>query len=137
MSKNVQQEREREWTSVSVLVINFLNDERILDPNAVADEFQFDLDTMLDGDIPVHIRAAKKCYGPIEVEWELWRSERGQRTRGTATIHRMSGTDAILEAGFYERSRSRSPRLAKLRVPYAKWGLRSSLIEQSGIETTY
>jgi hypothetical protein len=137
MSKNVQQEREREWTIVTVTVSNFLHDERWLDPGGIGDELGFTIDTTLDGDIPVRININKKCGGPVELEWELWPGDAGRRTRGNATIHRLSRTKAILLPGFYERSIKRSRRLAKITVPDAKWGLGGSMLEKCGIETTY
>jgi hypothetical protein len=137
MSKNVQQEREREWTFITATVSNILHDDRWLDPDGIGDEFGFAITAMLDGDIPVHINVHKECCGPVELEWELWPGEPGRRTRGTGTIHRLSRTEAVLRPGFYERSTKRIWRLAEIACPDAKWGLGGSMLEKCGSETTY
>jgi hypothetical protein len=138
MYKKTEEERERECTFVSALVSNLLHDARVLDPNAPAAVIEpAAFDAVIDGDIPVRINVRKKSYGPAIVEWELWSDELGPRTRGTTVIHRFTGTKATLEPLFYERFRKRRPRLATMRVPYAKWGLRSSALSKYGIETTY
>jgi hypothetical protein len=137
MSKKTREQRERECTLVSVAVSNYLHDARLLDANGVIDELNLEVDAVIDGDIPVHIKAEKKWYGPVSLHWELWSEEPGRRTRGFVVIHRLTGTKALLQPVSYERSCKRSPRLAALDVACAKWGLRASSFDKYGIETTY
>lgn len=136
-ANDVSAERAREYIIVSVLVANYLHDARLLDPNAVSDEVSLTVDTILDGDIPVRIQTHKNCYGPARIEWHLWPDEPGRRTWGTMSVGRLSVTKAIFEAGSYDRSRKRSPRLAKIPLPDAKWGLSSTDFKRLGIDTTF
>jgi hypothetical protein len=137
LSKN-ELERQRECTLLSVLVSNHLHDERFLDPTASADEIgPLKIGATLDGDIPVRITVKKRSYGPAWIEWRLWPTEPGRSTWGTMTIFRATTAKAFLQVATYDRARKRSPRLAEISIPDAKWGLSSPFFGEFGIVTTY
>jgi hypothetical protein len=137
-ANDIRAERHREWLVISVLVANYLHDAHILDPTDPAQQVGLlTLDTLIDGDIPVRIEVEKESFGPAWVQWHLWIAQPGRRTWGTMSVARLSMTKAILEAGSYDRSRKRCPRLAAVPLPDATWGLSSTDCERLGIETTF
>jgi hypothetical protein len=131
-------ERLLEQTIISVIVANYLHDVRILDPNNPAQQVDsLTVETVIDGEIPMRIEVQKECSGPAWIKWHAWPNECGRRTWGTVSVRRLSTTTAILVAGSYDRSCARSPLLAKIPLPDAKWGIWSPDFERFGIETTY
>jgi hypothetical protein len=135
---HIRTERLREQTIISVIVVNYLHDARILDPAAAAQQLDpVTVETLIDGDIPVRIEVQKEGSGPAWIQWHLWPDEPGRQTWGTISVRRLSVTKAILAVGSYDRSCKRSPRLAAIPLPDGKWGLSSTECERCGIETTY
>lgn len=131
-------EREYEKTIISILVANYLHDARILDSTNPAQLVSaLAVETLIDGDIPVRIKVQKESAGPAWIQWHLWPDEPGRRTWGTMSVGRLSVSKAILLTGSYDRSRMRSPRLAKIPQPDAKWGLSSTECGQLGVKTTF
>lgn len=137
-ANDIRAERVREQTIVSVIVANLLHDARILNPTDPAQQLDpLTVETLIDGDIPVRIEVKKESSGPAWIQWHLWPDEPGRRTWGMMSVGRLGVTKAILEAGSYDRSRQRSPRLANIPLPDATWGLWSTDCERLGIETTF
>ena len=131
-------EREYERTMVSILVANYLHDARILDPTNPAQQVGgLAVETLIDGDIPVRIEVQKESSEPAWIQWHLWSGEPGRRTWGTMSVGRLNVNKAILVTGSYDRSCKRSPRLAKIPQPEAKWGLALMDCGRLGIETTF
>jgi hypothetical protein len=131
-------ERFREWLVVSVLAINHAHEVRALDPCSIVRRRQTTtLRAMLDGDIPALIGIHESPAGPAWIDWLVWPDDNGRRTRGGASVHRLSATMAVLAGGPYDRSRKRSDRLARIPLPDAKWGLTSPEFERFRIITTY
>lgn len=126
-ANDIRAERLREQTIISVIVANYLHDARVLDPTDPAWQVGVHtLKTLIDGDIPVRIEVQKEWSGPVWIRWHAWPDEPGRRTWGTMSVGRLSAAKAILIAGSYDRSCKRTPRLAKIARPDAKWGLWST-----------
>lgn len=137
-ANDIRAERLREQMIISVIIANYLHDTRMLDPADPAQQLgALTLETLIDGNIPVRIGVQKESSGPAWIGWHIWPDDAGRRTWGTMSVSRLSATKAILVAGSYDRSRKRSPRLAKIALPCATWGLYSTDFERLGIETTY
>jgi hypothetical protein len=131
-------ERLREHTIISVLIANYLQNERILDPTNSAQQLgPVIIETLIDGDIPVRIEVQKQSSGPAWIEWLLWPHEPGRQTRGGASLRRLSVTNPLLGEGPYGRWRKRSERLGRIALPVAKWGLKSPQLLRFAITTTY